>query len=347
MKTSNNIVEEDIKEIVVNLKTESKKLKNANILVTGTNGMLAKYMVRTLIKLNKTVLNNSMTLYLLSRKDSSITYGKSKNIKYLIQDVSEPLPKIKKLNYIIHAASKAAPKIYLENKIDTLRANILGLFNILNLVTKDTKGILYFSSGAVYGLINSVKKIKENNICFTDHLDDRSSYGEAKKICETVCMNYYRENKYPINIIRLFHTFGPGLNINDGRVFSDFVKNVIDKKPIDIKGDPNLKRPLLYIKDATIMFFKILLADKHGEIYNVGNPKNLITVKKMAEYSSESINKLKGLKIPVIISKKNVNYYKGALKNINPDISKFIEKFKYTPDTTAKEAFFRTIASYL
>lgn len=347
MKTSNNIIEEDIKEIIDNIRTESKKLSGASILVTGANGMLAKYMVRTLIELNKTILNSSMTLYLLSRKDRSLTYGKSKNIKYLIQDVSEPLPKIKNLTYIIHAASKAAPKIYLENKIDTLRSNILGLFNILNLVTKNTKGILFFSSGEIYGLINSVKKINENNICFTDHLGDRSSYAEAKKIGETVCMNYYRENKYPINIVRLFHTFGPGLNINDGRVFSDFVKNVIDGKPIDIKGNPNLKRPLLYIKDATIMFFKILLADKFGEIYNVGNPKNLITVKKMAQYSSESINKLKGLKIPVIVSKSNVKYYKGALKNINPDISKFIKEFKYTPKTSAKEAFYRTIASYL
>jgi nucleoside-diphosphate-sugar epimerase len=347
MQLINQIVKEDIEEIISVIKGDCKKLRNSRILVTGAGGMLAKYIVLTLIELNEKILDNSLTLYLLSRKDCSSFFGNKQNIKYIIQDVSDPLPRIKKLGFIIHAASKAAPKIYLENKVDTLRSNILGLFNILNLVTKDTKGILYFSSGEVYGLINSLKKIKEDNICFTDHLGDRSSYAEAKKICETVCMNYYRENKYPINIVRLFHTFGPGLNINDGRVFSDFVKNAIDEKPINIKGNPNLKRPLLYIKDATIMFFKILLADKFGEIYNVGNPKNLITVKKMAEYSSESIKKLKKLKIPVIISKSNVKYYKGALKNINPDISKFIKEFKYTPNTTAREAFFRTIASYL
>lgn len=347
MPPANEIIKEDIKEVISIIKDDCKKLKNSRILITGANGMLAQYMVLTLIELNKKILKNSLTMYLLSRKDCSSFYGKKENIKYIIQDVSLPIPKINKFNFIIHAASKAAPKIYLENKIDTLRSNILGLFNILDLVTKDTKSILYFSSGEVYGLIDSKKKIKEDKICFTDHLSDRSSYAEAKKICETVCLNYYRENKYPINIVRLFHTFGPGLNIKDGRVFSDFVKNAIEEKPIDIKGDPNLKRPLLYIKDATIMFFKILLDDKFGEIYNIGNPKNLISVKKMAQYSSESINKLKGLKIPVIISKRNINYYKGALKNINPDINKFIKKFRFTPKTTAKEAFLRTISSYL
>lgn len=347
MELTNQIVKEDIKEIINSLQQESKKLIGSNILVTGANGMLAKYIVLTLIELNEKILKNSLTIYLLSRTDCFSIFGSNKNIKYLIQDVSEPLPRIKKLNYIIHAASKAAPKNYLANKIDTLRANILGLFNVLDLVCEETKGILYFSSGEIYGEINSNKKIKEDQISITDHLGERSSYVESKKICESICINYYKEKKYPINIVRLFHTFGPGLKMNDGRVFSDFIKNAIDGKPIDIKGNPNLKRPLLYIKDATIMFFKILLSNKFGEVYNVANPKNLITVKKMAQYSSESINKLKGLKIPVIFSKKNVKYYKGALKDINPDINKFIKEFKYTPNTTAKKAFFRTISSYL
>jgi len=347
MLQNNKIIKEDIDEIISLIKEDCKKLRNSRILVTGASGMLAKYIVLTLIKLNEKVLKNSLTIYLLSRTDCSPLFGSNKNIKYLIQDVSEPLPKIKNLNYIIHAASKAAPKNYLANKTDTLRANILGLFNVLNLVSKNIKGILYFSSGEIYGVINPNKKIKEDQISITDHLSERSSYIESKKICESICINYYKEKKYPINIVRLFHTFGPGLNMNDGRVFSDFIKNAIDKKPINIKGNPNLKRPLLYIKDATIMFFKILLANKFGEIYNVANPKNLITVRKMAQHSSESINKLKGLKIPVIFSKTNIKYYKSIMNKVNPDINKFIKEFKYTPRTTAKEAFFRTISSYL
>jgi len=346
MQPTNKIVKEDIEEIVSIIKNDSKKLKNSRILITGANGMLAKYMALTLIELNKKILKNSLTLHLLSRTNCTATFEKSRNIKYIIQDVSSPLPNIKKLDYIIHAASKAAPKNYLENKTDTMRANILGLFNILSLVDKDTKGILYFSSGEIYGIVDSGKKIKEDKVSTSNHLSERSSYVESKKICESICINYYKEKKYPINIVRLFHTFGPGLNIGDGRVFSDFIKNAIDGKPIDIKGDPEIKRPLLYIKDATIMFFKILLSDKFGEIYNVGNPNNLVSVKEMAQYSSDSINKLKGLKIPVIISKSNVKYYKDAAQRVNPDISKFIKKFKYTPSTSAKNAFFRTISSY-
>lgn len=343
---NNKIVRQDIEQIVSSIKYDIPKLKNSKILVTGANGMLAKYMVLTLIELNEKILNNSLTIYLLSRKDCSSFYGNNKNIKYIIQDVAQPIPNIKKLNFIIHAASKAAPKIYLENKIDTLRSNILGLFNILNLVTKDIKGILYFSSGEVYGLINSSKKIKEDKICFTDHLSDRSSYAEAKKTCETICINYYNEKKYPINIVRLFHTFGPGLNLDDGRVFSDFIKDALMGQKIIIKGNPDLIRPLLYIKDATIMFFKILLSEKSGEIYNIANPKNLVTVKKMAKYTSESISKINGKKVPVIFTKENLRYYRGAEKIVKPDISKFIKKFRYVPNTSVKDTFYRTIASY-
>lgn len=346
MLPNNKIIREDVDEIVSVIKGDCKKLRNSRILVTGASGMLAKYIVFTLIELNKSILNNSLTIYLLSRHKCSSIYGSSKNIKYVIQDVSDPLPHIKKLDYIIHAASKAAPKIYLANKIDTLKTNILGLFNILNLATKDTKGILYFSSGEVYGLINSPDKIKENKICFTDHLSDRSSYAEAKKTGETICINYYNEKKYPINIVRLFHTFGPGLNVNDGRVFSDFIKDAIQGKDIVIKGDPDLVRPLLYIKDATIMFFKILLSEKSGEIYNISNPKNLITVREMAKLTSGAVYKIKKKKVSVVYTKENSRHYKGAEKIVKPDIAKFIGEFKYIPNTTAKKAFFRTISSY-
>jgi len=343
---TNQIVKEDIEEITSVIKDDCKKLKNSRILITGASGMLAKYIIWTLIELNERILNNSLTIYLLSRKPCSSIFGNNKNIKYIIQDVSDPIPDIKKLNFIIHAASKAAPKIYLENKIDTLRSNILGLFNILNLITKDTKGILYLSSGEVYGLINSAKKIKEDKICFTDHLSERSSYAESKKICETICMNYYKEKKYPINVARLFHTFGPGLNLNDGRVFSDFIRDATQGKSIVIKGDPNLVRPLLYIKDATIMFLKILLSEKSGEIYNVANPKNLITVKEMAGYTAEAVYKIKAKKIPVILTKENLKHYRGAEKIVKPDTTKFIKEFKYIPNTSAKESFYRTIASF-
>ena len=346
MLQNNKIIKEDIDEIISLIKEDCKKLRNSRILVTGASGMLAKYIVLTLIELNKSILNNSLTIYLLSRHECSSIYGPSKNIKYIIQDVSEPLPNIKKLDYIIHAASKAAPKIYLANKIDTLKTNILGLFNVLNLATKDTKGILYFSSGEVYGLINSSDKIKENKICFTDHLSDRSSYAEAKKTGETICINYYNEKKYPINIVRLFHTFGPGLNVNDGRVFSDFIKDAVQKKEIIIKGDPDVVRPLLYIKDATIMFFKILLSKKSGEIYNIANPKNLITVKEMAKLTSEAVYEVTKKKIPIKYIKANLRHHKGAEKIVKPDIAKFIKEFKYVPNTTAKKAFLRTIASY-
>lgn len=339
------IIEEDIKNVIPEIKNNIHRLEGRNILITGASGMLASYLVYTLIYLNAHIFKKPAQLYLVIRKNQK--FGKNKNIHYVKVDISKKSPKIKNIHYVIHAASKAAPKLYTDNMVDTLNTNILGLYNILKICDKNLKSMLFFSAGEIYGTTDGKEAVDEKYIGLTDHLNKRSCYVEAKRASETICMNYFWERNLPVKIVRIFHTFGPGLNLNDGRVFSDFIKFGLEKKDICIMGDKNLRRAFLYIKDATIMFLKILLSGRNGEVYNIASDQNIISVNTLAQMVCKSFNKRYKKKLKVVENNKNVAYYKHAAKAIIPNINKFKKDFSYTPSTDIEEIVSRTIDFYL
>ena len=341
-----SVVDADIREILKKLGKKIFKLQGKNILIAGASGMLGRYITLTLIYANKKIFIKPAHLYLVIRNRKEV-FGKDKNIHYINADISNPLPKLQDINYIIHAASKAAPKIYINNKIDTLNTNILGLYNLLGLVTKKLQSFLYLSSGEVYGNPPSGEKINEEYVGRVDNLNERSCYTEGKRACETICMNYFWEKGLPVKIARIFHTFGPGLNLGDGRIFSDFVKNGLEKQNITIRGDKTIKRPILYLKDAAIMFFLLLLSGKNGEVYNIASP-DIISVGEFADIVCKAFNKYYDKKISVEVKKdKESQYFKYAVKTQRVDISKFKKDFGYIPETTVEEAVAKTVAFYL
>lgn len=344
--TNLSVINGDLKEIIKETGPELFQLEGKKVLITGASGMLAGYLVRALIHANEFLFKTPAQLYLVMRK-KTFPFGQSKFLHYLFLDISQTSPKIKDIDYIIHAASKAAPKIYMNQAIDTINTNILGLYNLLKICNEKTKSFLFFSSAEIYGQPKDNQPIDEQTIGMIDHLNKRSCYIEAKKVCETICMNYFWEKKLPVKIVRIFHTFGPGLNLDDGRVFSDFIKNGLEKKNIEILGDKSIERPLLYVKDATVMFLKILLSSKNGEVYNVANDQNVVSVGKFAEIVCAVFNQKDKNKLKVIIKKGNVNYYKEAVKAIRPDISKFKRDFNYQPKIGVREAVKRTVDYYL
>jgi UDP-glucuronate decarboxylase len=342
------IINEDVKNIIEGTKDLWPLFAGKNILITGASGMLASYLVESFINANKTINKNSPSqLYLVIRNGNQV-FGKNKNIHYLTFDISKQKPDTKiPYHFIVHAASKAAPKLYMQNMIDTLQTNILGLTNLLESATKETQSFLFFSSSEVYGSPTLEKPIKETDFNLIDHLSERACYSMGKKCGETLCMAYFREKKIPVKIARIFHTFGPGLNLMDGRVFSDFIRNGIEEKPIEILGDKDALRPLLYIKDATIMFIKLLASSKNGEAYNIANEDGVVSVYDFAMSVKNGVKEVSGKEIPVKVNQSNVNYYKGAVKAVRPSIEKFVKDFSWKPKITIKEAVTRTLSYYL
>ena len=177
------------------------------------------------------------------------------------------------VDYIIHAASQANTKLFYSDPVGTLSANTIGTYNLLKYANeKKVKGFLFFSSGAVYGDTSiATEFIKENQYYQIDPLEITSCYSESKKMAENMCFSFYKQFNLPIKIIRIGHTYGPGINLNDGRVFSDFIKNILDNKDLVIKSDGEAKRAFCYITDAINAFFLVLFNGKSGEAYNMSN----------------------------------------------------------------------------
>lgn len=340
------IIQQDIESIVQQNRSELRKLAGKKILITGASGMLASYLVYTFMRTNESLLKKPAQLYLVIRGRKK-PFGIDKNIHHLNLDIAQkrpPVQHVQRVHYVIHAASKSAPKLYTKDLIDTLDTNIRGLYNLLDICDRHLKSFLYFSSGAVYGEETPDKPIRETYVGRVDHLNRRSCYVEGKRACETILMNYFLERGLPMKIARIFHTFGPGLNLNDGRVFSDFIKNGLEGANIEIRGDKYVKRPYLYIKDATNMFIKTLLSDKNGEVYNVASDKNVLSVAQLAKEVRNIFNIRYNERLKIVENKKKSrSYYKHVSRNYRADISKFKRDFEYAPKTDITTALERTI----
>jgi len=237
----------------------------------------------------------------------------------------------------MHLASIASPKIFYKKPIETILPNVIGTNKLLKLsINKKVKSFLFFSSGEIYG--NHNKILKENTINNLNHLTERASYSESKRMGEVLCYSYFKQKKIPVKIIRLFHTYGPCMNLNDGRVMMDFVNNIVNQKNILIKGTGNQKRSFCYVSDAVIGIFLVLINGQNGEAYNLGNPKELLSIKKLANLLSKYNNKI-SVKLN---SKLNLYKKKAPYQIVVPEIKK-ISRLGFSPKINVKKGFKKTI----
>ena len=337
----NKILLDDFEKIFHNQKIKWTKFKKKTFLISGANGFLATYIVYFLMFLNqKHFFNIKMILIVRNKKKLDNKYINKNTIKFfkiIEQDISKKIIIKEKIDYLLHLASNASPKLYFEQPIETILPNIIGTNNLLKLsAVKKIKSFLFFSSGEIYGSNKGV--LKEEETHSFDHLNSRASYAESKKMGETLCYSYFKEKKIPVKIIRLFHTYGPCMNLKDGRVMMDFVKDILADKRILIKGHGNQKRTFCYISDAIIGIFLVLISGKNGEAYNLANPKEFLTIKKLA-YTLSKFNNNIPVKINIRFNnKKKITQYEG----VKPSIKK-ISRLGFKPSVSIKKGFEKTI----
>ena len=311
-------------------------------MITGANGFVASYIIFFLIFLNNVYLLN-IKLILIGRNKKKISNKflnrvSKKFIKVIEQNISDKL-KINnetKIDYLFHLASNASAKHFTKKPIETSLPNIYGTNNLLKFCSlKKIKCFLFFSSGEIYGNHNGI--LKEDKIHNFDHLNNRSSYAISKKMGESLCYSYFKQKKVPIKIVRLFHSYGPCMNLNDERVMMDFVKKIKESKVIRLKGDGSEQRSFCYISDVLIGIFIILFKGKNGEAYNLANPKQTFSIKNFA-YKLLKFNK----KSKVVINKKN---FSDKNKKVKPSIKK-IAKIGFKPFISIDEGLRRTVNYY-
>jgi nucleoside-diphosphate-sugar epimerase len=227
--------------------------------------------------------------------------------------------------------------------VGTIKANTLGTINLLELAVKNpVESFLFFSSSEVYGLVENGSATKEDNYGFLDPLNIRSCYAESKRMGETICASWYHQYKVQVKIARPFHTYGPGLDLNDGRIYADFISDILHNRDIILKSDGTTRRTYCYLSDATVAFFLVLLNGKNAEAYNIGNPDCEFSVFELAQ-TIVNLFPGKKSKIKKIVSNSFIG--NSVFPRISPDISK-IKELGWQPKITASEGFHRTILSY-
>lgn len=345
----NAIIKQDIEQIC-NYKTEWDYLSNKNILITGANGILASYMVEVILYLLEIEKINNVTIFALCRNREKaekrfFQYKNNSNLKFIYQNVCDNIEIDSDINIIIHAASQASPKYYSTDPVGTLTPNLIGTINLLNFAkSKKIENFIYFSSAEIYGETKTSQPITETDFGYIDPLNIRSCYSESKRMGENICISWFRQYGIPVKIIRPFHTYGPGMSLNDGRVFADFVSYIVNNENIILKSDGSAKRAYCYLSDAIIAYFIIIFKGENGNAYNVGNPKEEYSVKELADV------------LVKIFPEKNlkVNFYnvfssdKLVSSNVNkflPDISK-MKTLGWIPTINVVEGFKRTILSF-
>lgn len=340
----------DVKTIITPWLISAVK-NNSCYLITGASGFMARYIIETLMHLNEKH-NKNITIYALARNEAQFWakyshYQNNQNFTLIHSDVSQLSTSLNKIKFthIIHAASKASPLFYGKDPIGTYMANTLGTHQLLALADAvKVEKFLYISSSEVYGLTTS-SHTSEEDFGFIDPTQVRSCYAESKKMGENMCISWLHQHKVPVVITRPFHTYGPGMDLSDGRVYADFVKNIINKDAITLNSDGLAERAFCYLTDAIHGIFTVLYAGEVGEAYNLGNPNEIYSIKQLAELL-QTLYPDRCRKVSFQEGKISNGYIKSTVSHISPNIEK-IQQIGWEPKISVAEGFKRTIESYL
>lgn len=348
MLYNNEIVKNDMFEIINRKNIPFDKLNNKTVLITGANGMLAYYFTCVLMHLN--IYNHyDINIIALVRniekaKEKFKDFYNDSRFKLLNQDICEPIMLNENINYILHAAGGASPYFIENDPVGIIKANTQGTINILEYVRKHpVENILYTSTREVYGKVSNVELIKEEDMGTIDPLDSRSCYPESKRMSEQLFKSYYNQYKIPYTIVRIAHSYGPGMIINnDGRVMADFISDVVKNKDIIIRSTGEAIRAFCYITDAVSAMFLAMLKGEVNTCYNIANETEPMMIRDIAKTLVKEFD-YKNLKV-VYDTSTDQSYYCNY-KRIGLDTSK-IELLGWKPEISICEGMRRTVLSY-
>ncbi len=237
------------------------------ILVTGGAGFLGSHLCDALLAQGHSVLCADN---LLTGNPRNIAHLRQEpRFEFREQDVSQPFD-FGNVDYIFHFASPASPVDYLEHPIETLQVGSLGTMNCLELAKKYGAKFFMASTSECYGdpLEHPQKETYWGHV---NPIGPRSVYDEAKRFSEAITMAYHRYHQVDTHIVRIFNTYGPRLQLNDGRVISNFMKQALLGEDLTVYGEGSQTRSFCYVSDEIAGILALANSDEH-EPTNIGNP---------------------------------------------------------------------------
>ena len=301
-----------------------------NIVITGGSGFVGSYLCEKLINDGHKiiVIDNLLT----GSTENINDLLNNENFSFIEQDVQDHIEIEDKVDYVLHFASAASPKAYTEHPVNTLKAGSVGTINTLGLAKKHSAEYLLASTSEVYGdpLISPQNEEYWGNV---NPNGERSMYDEAKRFAEAAVATYSRSYGLKTKIVRIFNTYGPRMQLNDGRVVTNFIVQALRNENITIYGDGTQTRSFSYVEDTVAGIISLMNSTEY-DVFNIGNP-NEMTVGELAEKIiklTDSTSEIKYLELP-----------NDDPKQRKPDITKAKTKLNWEPKVNLDEGLAKTI----
>lgn len=312
-----------------------------NVWVTGGAGFIGSHLCRELLEKGYHVvcIDNFLTSSeenIQPLKEHAHFSFYNQNVIHLTGEVVKQLPKP---DFIFHLASPASPNLksprsYMAYPIETLAVNSQGTHNILEIAVANGARFFFASTSEVYGdpTISPQPETYNGNVSPNGI---RSVYDEAKRFGEAITMAYVRKFNVDARIIRIFNTYGPHMQLDDGRVVSNLIIQALSKQPLTVYGDGSQTRSFCYVSDMVDGMMRLMFTDGlQGEIVNIGNPNE----KKISEFA-HLVKELTGTSSEIVFEELPAD----DPKQRRPDITKAKHLLDWEPKVGLEEGLQKTI----
>ncbi len=305
------------------------------ILVTGGAGFLGSHLIDRLISLEHEViaLDNLFT----GAEKNLKPFRNSNKFTFVEKDVINPFDF--EVDGIFNLACPASPVHYQSDPIRTVRTNVQGAINVLELAYKSNARVFQASTSEIYG-DPSISPQHESYWGNVNPIGIRSCYDEGKRVAETLFMDYKRQQNVDIRIARIFNTYGPNMSASDGRVVSNFIVQALQGKPLTVYGDGTQTRSFCYVSDLIEGILRLFFSDYSQTPVNLGNPTPIpmIELAETVIALTESKSKVRFEPLPeddpkkrepdISIAKSLLNWFPSV--DLETGLKKTIEYFKAT-----------------
>lgn len=302
------------------------------ILVTGGAGFIGSHLCERLLAEGHEVL--SLDNYFTGRKANLAHLQDYRTFETIRHDITEPI--LLEVDRIYNLACPASPVHYQYNPVKTVKTSVMGMINMLGLAKRVKARILQASTSEVYGDPDEHPQ-RETYWGRVNPIGVRSCYDEGKRVAETLMMDYHRQNAVDVRIARIFNTYGPRMQPDDGRVVSNFIVQALQGKPITIYGDGRQTRSFCFVSDLVAGLMGLMNAEGLTGPVNLGNPQEF-TVLQLAEQVIEltgSSSRIEHRPLP-----------QDDPRQRQPDISLAAAKLNWQPQVLLPEGLRATIAYF-
>ncbi len=302
------------------------------ILVTGGAGFIGSHLCERLLAQGHDVI--CLDNFFTGSKDNIIHLMDSHRFELVRHDVVEPI--LLEVDQIYNLACPASPVHYQYNPVKTVKTSVVGTINMLGLAKRVRARILQASTSEVYGDPHEHPQ-RETYWGNVNPIGIRSCYDEGKRVAETLMMDYHRQNKVDIRIIRIFNTYGPRMAENDGRVVSNFIVQALRGEDLTVYGDGAQTRSFCYVDDLVSGMMAMMACEGFTGPVNLGNP-NENTILEFAQRiiaATGSRSKVVHRPLP-----------SDDPKQRKPDISLAKAKLGWQPQIDLEQGLARTVADF-